>query len=80
MLTDERHALEALWELPMDDNSGDEYFRDINLDGILDGLQSLDISHAGGEFETLAQGVGLDICRRSVKFVLGVIMLTYLLI
>jgi hypothetical protein len=79
MSADERRALEALRELPMDDDSGDEYFGDINLDGILDGSQSLDISHAGGEFETLAQGVGLDICKRSVEF-FHIIMLTYLFV
>jgi len=66
MSADERRALEALREPPMD-NIGDESFGDIHLDSILDGSQSLEISHAGGEFEALAQGVGIDICRRQVS-------------
>jgi hypothetical protein len=62
MIPDERRALEALRELPVDDS--DEDYEDINLRNILDGSQPLDISHAGGEFQALARDVDRDVRKR----------------
>lgn len=51
MSPDERCALEALQQPPLDDEGDANVMDDLNIDSILDGSEPLEMSHAGGEFE-----------------------------
>ena len=54
MTPDERHALEALRELPIVGDDDDETdLGCVTLEDILDGSEPLNISHAGREFAAL---------------------------
>ena len=56
MTPDQRHALEALQELPIVGDDDDKMdLGHITLEDILDGSEPLDISHAGGEFAALTK-------------------------
>lgn len=59
MTPEQRHALEALGELPGADDNDDYVDEDISisLNSILDGTVPLDISHGGGEFTELAKAM-----------------------
>jgi len=63
MTPDERHALEALRELPLDDNDGQhmDLGTIVTVEDILDGSEPLDISHAGGEFSALTKELSQDL-------------------
>jgi hypothetical protein len=62
MTPDERHRLEALWELAvMDEEDSNTVLEDINMQDILNGDEHLDISHAGGEFAALAAELNRDL-------------------
>ena len=57
MTPDERHALEALRELPIayDDDDDEIDLGRVTIEDILDGSEPLNISHAGGEFAALTK-------------------------
>ena len=56
MTPDEQRALEVLWELSLDDNDGQHMdLGTITVEDILDGLEPLDISHAGRESSALTK-------------------------
>jgi hypothetical protein len=62
MTPDERRALEALRELPLDDDDGQHVdLGTITVEDILDGSEPLDISHAGGEFSALTKELSQDL-------------------
>ncbi|KAI6098184.1 hypothetical protein F5141DRAFT_1219822 [Pisolithus sp. B1] len=61
MTVTERYALEVLQDLVLNSTVnnpiGDNYERDGYGEMILDGMESLDVSHAGGEFQELTRGL-----------------------
>ena len=62
MTPDERHALEALRELPLvgDDDQHMDLGR-VTLEDILDGSEPLNINHAGGKFSALTKELSNDL-------------------
>ncbi|EGO04891.1 hypothetical protein SERLA73DRAFT_149229 [Serpula lacrymans var. lacrymans S7.3] len=73
MTASKRRALEALKHLPTVENlemDQMDYWEDKNIDikKILDGSEALNMSHAGGEFELLAQQMKSDILQRVKAF------------
>ncbi|EGO04865.1 hypothetical protein SERLA73DRAFT_68527 [Serpula lacrymans var. lacrymans S7.3] len=73
MTASKRRALEALKYLPTTNNleiDQMDYWEDKNIDieNILDGLEALNMSYAGGEFELLAQQIKSDILQRVKAF------------
>jgi len=63
MTASERAELAALRDLPEDRPDGDDDWE--MMDGVLDGTEHMDASHAGGEFETVFQGMEEDILSTS---------------
>lgn len=56
MTPDQRHALEALRDLPIAGDDDDEIdLGRVTIEDILDGSEPLNISHAGGELAALAE-------------------------
>jgi len=51
MTPNQRHAFEALRELPPPEDQGSDQW--ITLDSVMDGKHPLNVSHAGGELSAL---------------------------